>query len=182
MKHGVPDRPLLFTSTSKITFAGGGVAAMAASPANIRRQLSLLTYQLVCYDKVNQLRHARFLPDLAAVEKHMAKQAEIVRPKSERVLDTLEKTLSGIARWSRPLGGYFVCLWAPPGCAARTVELCRNAGVTLTPAGAPFPGGHDPEDSVIRIAPTMPPMEELRLAMRLLPVAVKLAASEKGLL
>ena len=182
VKHGVPDRPLLFTSTSKITFAGGGVAAMAASPANIRRQLSLLTYQLVCYDKVNQLRHARFLPDLAAVEKHMAKQAEIVRPKFELVLDTLEKTLSGIARWSRPLGGYFVCLWAPPGCAARTVELCRNAGVTLTPAGAPFPGGHDPEDSVIRIAPTMPPMEELRLAMRLLPVAVKLAASEKGLL
>lgn len=179
---GCPDRPLLFTSTSKITFAGGGVGAMGASTRNIARQTALLTYQLVCYDKVNQLRHARFLPDLAAVEAHMAKQAEIVRPKFELVEQTLRAHLSGLATWTEPLGGYFICLYAPHGCARRIVQLCREAGVTLTPAGAPFPGGVDPDDRVLRIAPTYPPMEELQLVCELLPIAVKLAAAEKGLL
>ncbi len=176
---GHEDRVLMFTSTSKITFAGGGVSAMAASPRNIARQAALMTYQLVCYDKVNQLRHARFLPDRAAVEAHMMKHAAIIRPKFEYVLEVMERELSDIASWSRPRGGYFICFRAPEGCAKRIVKLCAEAGVTLTPAGSPFPGGHDPEDSVIRIAPTYPPMEELKQVMELFPLAVRIAAEER---
>ena len=172
---GHPDRVLMFTSTSKITFAGGGVAAMAASPANIARHAALLTYQLVCYDKVNQLRHARFLPDLNAVERHMARHAEIIRPKFDYVLSVMERELSGVATWSRPNGGYFICFKAPRGCARRIVQLCADAGVVLTPAGAPFPGGRDPEDSTLRIAPTYPDMDELKQAMELFVIAVRLA-------
>lgn len=177
---GHADRVLMFTSTSKITFAGGGVAAMAASPANIARHAALLTYQLVCYDKVNQLRHARFLPDLNAVERHMARQAEIIRPKFDLALSVMEKELSGIAAWSRPNGGYFICFRAPRGCARRIVQLCADAGVVLTPAGAPFPGGKDPEDSVLRIAPTYPDMDELRQAMELFVIAVQLAEAGRA--
>jgi DNA-binding transcriptional MocR family regulator len=176
---GNADRVLMFTSTSKITFAGGGISAMGASPANIARHTALLTYQLVCYDKMNQLRHARFLPDKAAVETHMAKHAQIIRPKFEYILEVLEKELSGIGSWSRPKGGYFICYYAPEGCARRIVELCREAGVTLTPAGSPYPGGLDPKDSTIRIAPTLPPLSELKLVMELFPLAVKIAAAEK---
>lgn len=178
---GHPDRVLMFTSTSKITFAGGGISAMGASPSNIRRQTQLMTYQLVCYDKVNQLRHVRFLPDLAAVESHMARQADIIRPKFEFVLSRMKETLSGIASWNEPLGGYFICFRAPKGCARRIVALCKEAGVTLTPAGSPFPGGIDPEDSVIRIAPTYPPMDELVQVMELFPLAVKIAYLESRL-
>ena len=142
---GTEDRPLLFTSTSKITFAGGGVSAMAASPRNIERQAGLLLYQMVCFDKVNQLRHARFLPDMAAVERHMARHAEILRPKFELVLDALEKELTGCGSWSKPLGGYFICYRAPRGCARRVVELCANAGHHPHPRGrAPFPGRQRP--------------------------------------
>ena len=179
---GNPDRVLMFTSTSKITFAGSGISAMAASPANIARHTALLTYQLVCYDKLNQLRHVRFLPDRAAVEAHMAKHAAILRPKFEYVLGVLEKELSGIGSWSRPRGGYFICYYAPEGCARRIVELCREAGVTLTPAGSSYPGGKDPKDSTIRIAPTLPPLSELKLVMELFPLAVKIAAAEKGII
>ncbi len=153
---------------------------MGASPANITRHTALLTYQLVCYDKLNQLRHARFLPDKASVEAHMAKHAEIIRPKFEYVLEVLENELSGIGSWSRPKGGYFICYYAPDGCARRIVELCREAGVTLTPAGSPYPGGFDPKDSTIRIAPTLPPLSELKLVMDLFPIAVKIAAAEKN--
>ncbi len=177
--HGNADRVLMFTSTSKITFAGGGISAMGASSANIARHTALLTYQLVCYDKLNQLRHIRFLPDKASVEAHMAKHAEIIRPKFEYVLEVLENELSGIGSWSRPKGGYFICYYAPDGCARRIVELCREAGVTLTPAGSPYPGGLDPKDSTIRIAPTLPPLSELKLVMELFPLAVKIAAAEK---
>ncbi|MBR4442192.1 MAG: aminotransferase class I/II-fold pyridoxal phosphate-dependent enzyme [Clostridia bacterium] len=177
---GHENRVLMFTSTSKITFAGGGVSAMAASPKNIARQAALMTYQLVCYDKVNQLRHARFLPDLAAVEAHMAKHAAIIRPKFEYVLGVMDRELSDIASWSRPRGGYFICFRAPRGCAKRVVQLCAEAGVTLTPAGSPFPDAYDPADSVIRIAPTYPPMDELRQVMELFPLAVKIAALERG--
>ena len=176
---GNPDRVLMFTSTSKITFAGGGISAMGASSANIARHTALLAYQLVCYDKLNQLRHTRFLPDKASVESHMAKHAEIIRPKFEYVLEVLENKLSGIGSWSRPKGGYFICYYAPDGCARRIVELCREAGVTLTPAGSPYPGGLDPKDSTIRIAPTLPPLSELKLVMELFPLAVKIAAAEK---
>ena len=178
-KAGHEDRALMFTSTSKITFAGGGVSAMVASPRNIARHAALMTYQLVCYDKVNQLRHTRFLPDLAAVEAHMAKHAAIIRPKFEYVLGVMEEALSDIASWSRPRGGYFICFRAPKGCARRVVQLCAEAGVTLTPAGSPFPEGYDPDDSVIRIAPTYPPMRELMQVMELFPLAVRIAALEK---
>ncbi len=177
--YGNTDRVLMFTSTSKVTFAGGGISAMGASPANIARHTALLTYQLVCYDKLNQLRHARFLPDKASVEAHMAKHAEIVRPKFEYVLEVLENELSGIGSWSKPKGGYFICYYAPEGCARRIVELCHEAGVTLTPAGSSYPGGYDPKDSTIRIAPTFPPLSELKLVMELFPLAVKIAAAEK---
>ena len=177
-RAGHADRVLMFTSTSKMTFAGGGVSAMAASPANIARHAALMNYQLVCYDKVNQLRHARFLPDMDAVERHMARHAAIIRPKFDYVLDVMERELSDIASWSRPNGGYFICFQAPKGCARRIVQLCGEAGVTLTPAGSPFPGGVDPDDSTLRIAPTYPPMEELKQVMELFPVAVRIALAE----
>ncbi len=177
--YGNADRVLMFTSTSKITFAGGGISALGASPANIARHSALLTYQLVCYDKLNQLRHVRFMPNKSAVEAHMAKHAEIIRPKFEYVLEVLENELSGIGSWSRPKGGYFICYYAPDGCARRIVELCHEAGVTLTPAGSPYPGSIDPKDSTIRIAPTLPPLSELKLVMELFPLAVKIAAAEK---
>ncbi len=175
---GHPDRPILFTSTSKITFAGAGVGAMAASPANVARQLELLSHQMVCYDKLNQLRHARFLPNLAAVQAHMERHAAILRPKFQLIEQVLERELGDLATWSCPNGGYFICFYGPKGCARRTVELCKAAGVTLTPAGAPFPNGYDPDDSVLRIAPTLPPMEELQQVMELFPIAVRLAHAE----
>lgn len=175
LEAGHEDRVLMFTSTSKITFAGGGISAMAASPANIARHAALLTYQLVCYDKVNQLRHVRFLPDKAAIERHMEKHAAIMRPKFDFVLSVMEEQLSDIAAWSKPNGGYFIWFRAPKGCAKRIVQLCAEAGVRLTPAGSPFPHGYDPDDSTLRIAPTYPPMSELEQVMELFPVAVRLA-------
>lgn len=179
---GCPDRVLMFASTSKITFAGCGISAMAASPANIARHTELLHYQLVSYDRMNQLRHVRFLKDRETVAAHMEKHAAIIRPKFELVLRTLERELSGLADWSHPRGGYFILFEAPEGCAKRIVELCGQAGVTLTPAGSPFVGGFDPRDSVLRIAPTLPPMEELEQVMEIFPVCVKLAAAEAGAL
>ena len=182
VRHENADRVLLFTSTSKITFAGGGVCAMAASPANIQCAGDLIRYQLVCYDKVNQLRHTRFLPDKEAVEKHMRKHADIVRPKFELVLRELERELGGlgIARWGKPKGGYFICFEAQKGSAKKIIRLCEEAGVKLTPAGATYPHGSDPQDSIIRIAPTYPPLEELRQAVEVFTTAVKLAAAERA--
>ena len=177
---GNPDRAFAFTSFSKITWPGGGLAGMASSPRSIARQQELMLYQQVCHDKMNQLRHVRFLPDLSAVEQHMAKQAALIRPKFELVLTTLRRELTGIAEWSEPRGGYFICFRAPIGCAKRIVSLCADAGVKLTPAGAAFPFDLDPEDSVIRIAPTYPPISELAAAMAVFVAAVKLAAAEKS--
>jgi len=179
-RHGHGDRVLMFASTSKITFAGCGISAMAASPDNIARHTDLLHYQLVSYDRLNELRHVRFLPDRAAVENHMRKHAAIIRPKFELVLDTFRRELDGIAAWTEPRGGYFICFEAPDGCAKRIVSLCREAGVLLTPAGSPYVGGMDPRDRTIRIAPTMPPLEDLEKVMELFPVAVKIAAAETG--
>lgn len=180
-RYGHEDRVLQFASTSKITFAGGGICAMAASPANLRETLRILTYQLVCYDKVNQLRHVRFLPDRAAVEVHMKKQAAILRPKFELVQKVLKETVEplGIGHWHAPRGGYFICFYAMSGCARRIVSLCRGAGLTLTKAGAAYPYDTDPKDSAIRIAPSYAPMEELRQVMQIFPVVVELAAVEK---
>ena len=180
-RYGHEDRVLMFTSTSKITFAGSGVCAMGASPSNIDCAAELIQYQLVCYDKLNQLRHARFLPDLNAVEEHMKKHALIIRPKFELVLSMLDDGLGSLpdVSWTRPKGGYFICLSAPCGCAKRVIDLCAEAGVKLTPAGATYPHGIDPDDRIIRIAPTYPPLEELRQAMKVLVASVSLAAAER---
>ena len=181
-KYGHEDRVLMFTSTSKITFAGSGICAMGASPANISYAAELIQYQMVCYDKLNQLRHTRFLPDKKAVETHMKKHAGIMRPKFELVLSRLDEELGGlnIASWGKPRGGYFICFKGPDGCAGRIEQLCSEAGVKLTPAGATFPHGIDPKDSVIRIAPTYPSMEELEQALEVFTTSVKLAVSEKS--
>lgn len=182
-KYGHEDRVLMFTSTSKITFAGAGICAMACSPANRKEAMRVIFYQLVCYDKMNQLRHARFLPDKNAVELHMRKQAAILRPKFERVENILEEKIRPleIGEWHNPRGGYFICYYAMPGTAKRIVQLCREAGVTLTPAGAAYPYDVDPKDSAIRIAPSYAPMEELNQVMELFPVAAELAAVERML-
>lgn len=177
---GCPDRVLMFASTSKITFAGCGISAMAASPANIARHTDLLHYQLVSYDRMNELRHVRFLKDKQTIEAHMRRHAAIIRPKFELVLRTFERELSGIAAWSKPRGGYFILFEAPAGCAKRIVSLCAQAGVTLTPAGSPYVGGIDPKDSTLRIAPTRPPISELEKVMEIFPICVKIAAAEAG--
>ncbi len=178
---GHEDRVLMFTSTSKITFAGSGICAAAMSPANRAEALRTMTYQLVNYDKLNQLRHIRFLPDMAAVDALMKKHAAILRPKFERVTQILEETIAplGIGHWHKPRGGYFICFYAMPGCAKRIVSICREAGVTLTPAGAAYPYDTDPEDSAIRIAPSYAAMGDLEKVMELFPKAVELASVEK---
>lgn len=180
-KAGNPNLVFMFTSTSKITFPGAGVAAMAASPDNIALIKGRLKYQTIGPDKLNQLRHARFLPDLAAVKAQMKKHADILRPKFEAVLSELENELSqtGIANWTKPNGGYFISLYVLKGTAKRVAELCKNAGMVLTPAGATYPYGNDPDDSNIRIAPSYPSVEEIKNAAEVLCVAVRYAALEK---
>lgn len=181
VKAGNPDLPIIFASTSKITFPGAGVAVEAASPNNVAMLKGRMKYQTIGPDKLNQLRHARMFRTAEDVKKHMKRHAEILRPKFESVLNELEKELkdSGIARWTTPKGGYFISLWVLNGCAKRVVQLCANAGMILTPAGAPFPYGYDNEDSNIRIAPSYPSIEEIEKASKVLCTAVKYAALEK---
>ncbi|MDD6479567.1 MAG: aminotransferase class I/II-fold pyridoxal phosphate-dependent enzyme [Oscillospiraceae bacterium] len=181
VKAGNPDLVFMFTSTSKITFPGAGIAAQAASPNNIAMIKSRLQYQTIGPDKLNQLRHLRFLPDMAAVKNQMKKHAEILRPKFESVLEELEKQLfdTGIARWTKPRGGYFISLYVLEGTAKRVEELCKAAGMVLTPAGATYPYGKDPYNSNIRIAPSFPSVEEIKKAAEVLCVAVRYAALEK---
>jgi DNA-binding transcriptional MocR family regulator len=171
---GTYDRVYQFASMSKVTLAGGGITCLAASEANLAHIRQSLSKQAICQDKVNQLRHVRFLRDLDGVKAHMQKHAALLRPKFAAVLGTLERELGplGIARWNAPRGGYFVSLNVMPGTAKRVVQLCKEAGVTLTPAGATFPYGHDPKDSNIRIAPTSPAAAELEQAMARLCEAV----------
>lgn len=178
---GNPDLVIQFTSTSKITFAGAGIAALAASEDNITEIKSRMSFQTIGPDKINQLRHVRMLPDIEAVKKQMQRQAEILAPKFDAVIAGLKAELDdfGIAHWNEPQGGYFICLYVMRSCAKRVVELCKNAGLVLTPAGAAYPYGNDPEDSNIRIAPSFPSVEELQLATRLLCTCVKYAALEK---
>ncbi len=180
VEAGNPDRYLKFASTSKITFPGAGVAAMAASKANIAEAKRFCNAQMIGHDKLNQLRHARFLPDAEALAAHMDAQADILRPKFQLVERILEEELGalGIATWTNPRGGYFVSFDGQPGTAARTVKLARAAGVILTDAGATWPYGKDPQDTNIRIAPTMPPLDDLERAMRALCCCAKLAALE----
>lgn len=178
---GNPDRVLYFFSTSKITYPGAGVAMMASSAANCAEILKHMTIQTIGHDKLNQLRTLQFLKDAEGLKKQMERQAALLRPKFELVLDILEKELAGtgLATWQKPKGGYFVALDTMDGCAGETVRLAKEAGVAMTGAGATFPYKKDPRDRNIRIAPTYPPIEELAVAMELFCVCVKLAAVRK---
>jgi len=180
-KVGNPDRALIFTSTSKISYPGAGVAAMACSDANVEWTKNIMTIQTIGPDKVNQLRHCRFFKDAKGVEAHMLKHAEILKPKFDAVCEILDRELgnTGIASWITPKGGYFVSFNSLPGCAKRIHQLCKEAGVVLTGAGATFPYGKDPDDKNLRIAPSYPPVSELRDAMEVFCICVKLAAVEK---
>ena len=170
-----------FASTSKITFAGGGVSCMVASEANIQYFTGVFGVQMISYDKVNQLRHTRYLKDKAHTLEIMKSHAAIMAPKFRTVSDILDREIAPlqIANWNRPTGGYFVSLNAMPGTAKRTLALCKEAGVTMTAAGATYPYGIDPNDSNIRIAPSLPPVEELEQAMEVFTTSLKLAALEK---
>ncbi len=180
-KYGTEDYFIEVTSTSKISFPGSGVAALAASDANIVAIKSRMTVQTIGYDKLNQLRHANYFKNKAGVDAHMKKHAEILKPKFDAVLSAFEEKLSGkgIAYWTKPNGGYFISLDVYNGCAKRTVALCKEAGVTLTGAGATYPYGKDPEDKNIRIAPTFPSRDELCKAVEILCLCVEIAAIEK---
>lgn len=178
---GNADMPFEFASTSKITFPGAGVAVMAASEANLAYMRKLISVQTIGYDKLNQLRHVRYLKDKDTTLALMQKHAAVLRPKFHAVLDALDAHIAplGIAQWKRPVGGYFVSLDAMEHTASRTLSLCAEAGVTMTPAGATFPYGKDPADSNIRIAPSLPPVEELRAAMDIFCVCLRMAALER---
>ncbi|HOJ85228.1 MAG TPA: aminotransferase class I/II-fold pyridoxal phosphate-dependent enzyme [Thermoclostridium sp.] len=180
-KAGHPHRTYMFSSTSKVTFPGAGIAMVASSPENIAALKKQIAIQTIGFDKINQLLHVRFLKDPENLKKHMRKHAEFLRPKFETVIRILEKNLEGkgIASWHKPRGGYFISLNVMKGCARRVVELAKEAGVTLTPAGATFPYGKDPYDANIRLAPTYPPLEELEKAIEILCVCVELAALER---
>ena len=181
VEAGNEDLPILFTSTSKITFPGAGVAAMAASPNNMKVFKARYQYQVISYDKLNMLRHVRYFGNYEGVLKHMQKHKAVLAPKFAIVLDTLEKELvpAGIGQWTNPNGGYFVSIDVCEGTAKRVVQLCKEAGLVLTGAGATYPNGNDPKDSNIRIAPSFPPNDELQTAMDLFCICVKLAACEK---
>ncbi len=178
-RFGNLDRILCFTSTSKITFPGAGVAAMAASPANLSQMKPYIGAQTIGYDKINQLRHAKYLESGANVHNHMMKLASLISKKFEITLDAFSSLDGlGIAEWTRPRGGYFISLDLIPGCAKRVFALMKSAGVTLTDVGATFPYGKDPEDKNLRIAPTYPTDADLKLACEILVLAVKLASLE----
>lgn len=179
--EGNPDMVYEFASTSKITFAGGGFSAMAASEANIAYFSKLFAIQMISQDKVNQLRHVRYLKNKENTLAIMKKHAQFLGPKFNLVADILDKEIKplGIAQWNRPKGGYFISFNTLPGTAKRALALCKEAGVTMTSAGATFPYGNDPQDSNIRIAPSLPPLEELSKAMEVFCTCIKLAAAEK---
>ena len=182
-EYGNEDLPLIFTSTSKISYAGAGISCLVASDANLAKTKKSMGIQTIGFDKINQLRHAKYFGSGANVIEHMKKHADILRPKFEAVLEAFEKELApvGVAKWSRPLGGYFISLDVTEGCAKRVYELAKDAGVTLTAAGAPFPYGVDPKDENLRIAPSYPPVSELNEAVSVLCLCVKIAAAEKYL-
>ena len=175
-----PDRVYIFSSMSKVTFPGAAIAAMAASERNIKHIKKLLSIQTIGPNKINQLRHAKFLKNIDNLKVHMNKNREIVAPKFSLVLKKLDENLSmlNIANYSRPQGGYFISFNGHEGTAKRIVALCLEAGVILTPAGVTFPYGHDPKDENIRIAPTFPPISELDAAMDLFCICVKYATLE----
>ena len=180
-KAGNPDMVFEFASTSKVSFPGSGIAAMATSVANIADVKKQLTVQTIGHDKINQLRHVRYFKDINGLKAHMKKHADAMRPKFEATLEVLEKELGGlgIGSWTKPNGGYFISFESMEGCAKAIVAKCKEAGVTLTGAGATFPYGKDPKDSNIRIAPSFPTPEEMALAADLFALCVKLVSVEK---
>ena len=181
-KYGNEDRVFMFTSTSKITFPGAGVSAIACSENSMKYICKRFSAMIISYDKMNQLRHVRFLKDRKGVLEHMAKHRAIIAPKFDLVKEIFTRDLGscpGIAHWTDPKGGYFLSLYVMDGCAKRTVELCKQAGVVLTPAGAAYPYGIDPHDHHLRIAPTYPSLAELEQAATLLCICVRIATLEK---
>lgn len=180
-KAGNPDMVYEFSSTSKISFAGGGISAVAASKANLDFIKKQFTVQTIGYDKVNQLRHVRYFKNQDGIKEQMKKQAAILRPKFEMVEKILKDELEGleIGSWINPKGGYFICFETLEGCAKAVVAMAKEAGVTLTGAGAPFPYGKDPKDNIIRIAPSFPTLEELKMAAEIFVTCVKLASVDK---
>ena len=180
-KAGNPDMVFEFASTSKVSFPGSGIAALATSANNIADIKKQLTIQTIGHDKLNQLRHVRFFKDINGLKEHMRKHAEFIRPKFEAVEEVFEKELSGlgIGSWTEPNGGYFISFEAMDGCAKAIAAKCKEAGVKLTGAGATFPYGKDPKDSNIRIAPSFPTPEELKQAADLFVLCVKLVSVEK---
>ena len=179
-EFGSEDMVYEFSSTSKITFSGAGLAVLAASEENVKFLLRQMSVQTLGYDKINQLRHVKFFHNVDGIYRHMRRQSTLVKPKFDCVLGNLQREIAprGIAQWHTPKGGYFVGFNGLPGTAARCVNLCTEAGLTLTPAGAPFPYGIDPEDKTIRIAPTYPDIPSLASAMQLFCVSYRMAALE----
>ena len=180
-KAGNPDLVYKFASTSKITFPGSGIAALATSLNNLDDIKSQLTIQTIGHDKVNQLRHVRFFKDIHGLTEHMRKHADIIRPKFEAVEEILDKNLGEleVGTWTKPNGGYFICFNALDGCAKEIVSMAKKAGVKMTEAGATWPYHKDPHDSDIRIAPTYPPLQELKTAAELFTLCVKLVSAKK---
>lgn len=180
-KAGNPNMVYMFASTSKVSFPGSGVSAVASSLENIEFIESQMTVQTIGHDKINQLRHARYFKNIQGMKEHMRKHADLMRPKFEAVLDVLDKELGelGIGTWTKPHGGYFISFDAMEGCAKAIVAKCKEAGVVLTGAGATYPYGKDPKDSNIRIAPSFPTPEEMAMATNLFVLCVKLVSVEK---
>ena len=178
---GNADMVFEFASTSKVTFPGAGIAAIATSVGNVADIKKHMTVQTIGHDKINQLRHVRFLKDMDNVNAIMMKHADILRPKFEMVIDILERELDGldIGSFTKPIGGYFISFDTLKGCAKRVVSMCKDAGVEMTGAGATYPYGKDPDDSNIRIAPSFPVLDDLRLATELFALCVKLASIKK---
>ena len=180
-RAGNPDLVYKFSSTSKITFPGSGISALATSPNNMEDFLAHLRHQTIGHDKVNQLRHVRFFGDIHGLVEHMRKHADIIRPKFEAVEDIFERDLGQlqVGTWTKPLGGYFIMFDSLPGCAKDIVARAKKAGVTLTKAGATWPYGKDPNDTNIRIAPTYPSLEDLRKAMEVFTLCVRISSIKK---
>ncbi|MEE0913215.1 MAG: aminotransferase class I/II-fold pyridoxal phosphate-dependent enzyme [Ruminococcus sp.] len=180
-KNGTEDMVITFCSTSKITFPGAGVAAMASSENNMKVFLNRYNYEVISYDKINMLRHIKYFKNFDGIMAHMQKHKAILAPKFEIVINTLNEQIkeAGFAQWTDPNGGYFISIDVLPGTAKRVVQLCKEAGVVLTGAGATYPNGIDPEDKNIRLAPTFPPTDELETAMSVFCICAKLAACEK---
>lgn len=180
-KAGNPDMVYEFCSTSKVTFPGAGISAMASSEKNINSTISMMNAQIISHDKMNQLRHVLFFPTMKDLEEHMAKHAKIMCPKFETVVEMLENELGGlgIAEWTNPKGGYFIGFNSMEGCAKKIVSMCADAGVIMTDAGATYPYGKDPKDRNIRIAPSFPTIDELIEACKIFIICVKIASIDK---